>query len=132
MFYRRKTAPVARVQTELVQQATEKQIIQLTNDITRTGTAFNIKIFNKEEDSMVEKLNLYRAELEAKKTELLNEVIDVEAEVAAFRRELEEKAAAKKVADIAKVESDIECIDGIIARLKEEETEAAIVSEDAE
>lgn len=131
MFYRRKIGFVRRVDTELVQQATEKQIIQLSTDITRTGTAFNIKIFNKEENSMIEKLNLYRAELEEKKAALLNEAIDVEEEVAAFRRELEAKKQAKKDADIAKVDSDIECIDGIIARINKE-AENAIVSDDTE
>lgn len=131
MFYRRKIGIVGRVDTELVQQATEKQIIQLSTDITRTGTAYNIKIFNKEENSMIEKLNLYRAELEEKKAALLNEAIDVEEEVAAFRRELEEKKQAKKDADIAKVDSDIECIDGIIARINKE-AEKAIVSDDVE
>lgn len=131
MFYRRKIGFVGRVDTELVQQATEKQIIQLSTDITRTGTAYNIKIFNKEENSMIEKLNLYRAELEEKKAALLNEAIDVEEEVAAFRRELEAKKQAKKDADIAKVDSDIECIDGIIARINKE-AENAIVSDDVE
>ena len=80
---------------------------------------------------MIEKLNLYRAELEEKKAALLNEAIDVEEEVAAFRRELEEKKQAKKDADIAKVDSDIECIDGIIARINKE-AENAIVSDDVE
>lgn len=131
MFYKRKIGFVRRVDTELVQQATEKQIIQLSTDITRTGTAYNIKIFNKEENSMIEKLNLYRAELEEKKAALLNEAIDVEEEVAAFRRELEAKKQAKKDADIAKVDSDIECIDGIIARINKE-AENAIVSDDVE
>lgn len=80
---------------------------------------------------MIEKLNLYRAELEEKKAALLNEAIDVEEEVAAFRRELEAKKQAKKDADIAKVDSDIECIDGIIARINKE-AENAIVSDDTE
>ena len=80
---------------------------------------------------MIEKLNLYRAELEEKKAALLNEAIDVEEEVAAFRRELEAKKQAKKDADIAKVDSDIECIDGIIARINKE-AENAIVSDDVE
>ena len=80
---------------------------------------------------MIEKLNLYRAELEEKKAAILNEVIDVEEEVAAFRRDLEAKKQAKKDADIAKVDSDIECIDGIIARINKE-AENAIVSNDVE
>lgn len=78
---------------------------------------------------MVEKLKAYRAELEAKKAMLENSVIDVEAEVAAYREKLITAAEAERAATIAKLISDMNCIDGIIAR--EEEKETAEVTVDA-
>ena len=78
---------------------------------------------------MVEKLRAYRAELEAKKAMLENSVIDVEAEVAAYREKLITAAEAERAATIAKLISDMNCIDGIIAR--EEEKETAEVTVDA-
>ena len=68
---------------------------------------------------MVEKLRAYRAELEAKRTELVDSHINVEPEVEAYRQRLIADAEAKKAAEIAKVESDINCIDNIIAREEE-------------
>lgn len=75
---------------------------------------------------MVEKLKAYRAELEAKKAEVVASVINVEPEVEAYRNRLIADAEAKKAAEIAKFDSDINCIDGIIAR---EEVEAAATAE---
>lgn len=76
---------------------------------------------------MVEKLEAYRAELEAKKTELENTVIDVEAEVNAYREDLLAKKKAERVAEIAKIESDINCINNIIAREQTAGVEATVV-----
>lgn len=78
---------------------------------------------------MVEKLKAYRAELEAKKAMLENSAIDVEAEVAAYREKLITAAEAERAATIAKLISDMNCIDGIIAR--EEEKGTAEVTVDA-
>lgn len=65
---------------------------------------------------MVEKLKAYRAELEAKKAEVEASVIDVEAEVAAYRESLIAQAEAARKETVAKLASDIDCINGIIAR----------------
>ena len=67
---------------------------------------------------MVEKLGAYKAELEVKKATLENTVINVEAEVAEFRAKREAEEKAKITADIAKVVSDIDCINGLIEREK--------------
>ena len=67
---------------------------------------------------MVEKLEAYKAELEAKKATLENTVINVEAEVAEFRAKREAEEKAKITANIAKVVSDIDCINGLIEREK--------------
>lgn len=75
---------------------------------------------------MVEKLKAYRAELEAKKAEVVNRAINVEPEVEAYRNKLIADAEAKKAAEIAKFESDIDCVDHIIAR--EEEAAAAVIA----
>lgn len=63
---------------------------------------------------MVEKLEAYKAELEAKKAELNDAVIDVEAEVIAFREKRVAEETAKKAACIAKIDSDINCIEHLI------------------
>lgn len=74
---------------------------------------------------MVEKLKAYRDELIAKKEATLATLIDVEAEVEAYRNKLIADAEAKRAAEVAKFESDINCINNIIAR--EEEAAAAAV-----
>ncbi len=65
---------------------------------------------------MIEKLKAYRAELEAKKAEAIGKEINVEPEVEAYRQKLIADAEAKKAAEVAKFESDINCLDTIIAR----------------
>ena len=87
-------------------------------DINRFSAAFNIKLIEKEDTFMVEKLEAYKAELEVKKATLENTVINVEAEVAEFRAKREAEEKAKITADIAKVVSDIDCINGLIEREK--------------
>ena len=109
---------------ELFGAPTSAIIHQLTDEelqiygINRFSAAFNIKLIEKEDTFMVEKLEAYKAELEAKKATLENTVIDVEAEVAEFRAKREAEEKAKITADIAKVVSDIDCIDGLIEREK--------------
>ena len=76
---------------------------------------------------MVEKLKAYRAELIAKRDTVLNTEINVEPEVEAYRAKLIADIKAKKEAEVAKFESDINCIDGIIAR-EEEAAAAAVVA----
>lgn len=69
---------------------------------------------------MLEKLELYRAELEAQKAELENAIIDVEEAVIAYREQLINEAKADRDAKLAKVASDIDCIDNIIERVKKD------------
>lgn len=75
---------------------------------------------------MVEKLKAYRDELETEKSNLINKIIDVEAEVAAYRNDLISKAEAERDARVAKLASDIDCINALIAR---EETAGVAVDE---
>lgn len=109
---------------ELLSAPTSAIIHQLTDeelqiyDINRFSAAFNIKLIEKEDTFMVEKLEAYKAELEAKKATLENTVIDVEAEVAEFRAKREAEEKAKITAGIAKVVSDIDCINVLIEREK--------------
>lgn len=100
----------------IIHQLTDEEL--QTYDINRFSAAFNIKLIEKEDTFMVEKLEAYKAELEAKKAALENVVIDVEAEVAEFRAKREAEEKAKITADIAKVVSDIGCINGLIEREK--------------
>lgn len=96
-------------------------------DIKHVGAVLDIKFCKKEGTLMVEKLQAYRAELEAKKAELINIAINVEPEVEAYRNKLIADAEAKKAAEIAKYESDINCIGNIIAREEELAAEQATV-----
>lgn len=100
----------------IIHQLTDEEL--QTYGINRFSAAFNIKLIEKEDTFMVEKLEAYKAELEAKKAALENVVIDVEAEVAEFRAKREAEEKAKITADIAKVVSDIDCINGLIEREK--------------
>lgn len=103
----------------IIHQLTDEEMQRFTsNGINRFSAAFNIKLIEKEDTFMVEKLEAYKAELEAKKATLENTVIDVEAEVAEFRAKREAEEKAKITADIAKVVSDIDCINGLIEREK--------------
>lgn len=76
---------------------------------------------------MVEKLKAYRAELEAKKASIESEdhTAEIEAKVAEYKTTLEKEESERKAALIAKVISDIECINNIIAR-EESTTEVTV------
>lgn len=77
---------------------------------------------------MIEKLKAYRAELEAKRAAIESEdhTTEIEAKVVEYKATLEKEEAERKSAIVAKILSDIECINNIIAR--EEETEAVEIS----
>ena len=64
---------------------------------------------------MIEKLKEYRNAFEAKKAELLAMEINIEPAVEEYRNKMIADAEAKKNAEIAKIDSDIDCIDKIIA-----------------
>ena len=108
-----------------VHQLTESELqaMKPLNDIKHNGAVLDIKIQKKEDTLMVEKLKAYRAELEAKKAEAVNAVINVEDDVAEYRAKVTAEAEARKAAAIAKIENDINCIDNLITR--EEELAAA-------
>ena len=74
---------------------------------------------------MIEKLKEYRNAFEAKKAELLATEINIEADVEEYRKNLIAEAEAKKNAEIAKIDSDIDCINHIIAS----EEASAVVAE---
>lgn len=87
-------------------------------DISHNGAVLDIKNSKKEVTLMVEKLKAYLAELEVKKAEIEAEdnSVEIEAKTAEFKANLEKEYAEKKAVSVAKVNSDIECITGIIAR----------------
>lgn len=64
---------------------------------------------------MIEKLKEYRNAFEAKKAELLAMAINIEPAVEEYRNKMIVEAEAKKNAEISKIDSDIDCIDKIIA-----------------
>lgn len=84
--------------------------------IEHIGAVLDIKSEKKEDTLMVEKLKAYRAELEAEKAEVVNSHINVEPAVEEYRAKMIAEAEANKAAKIAKIESDISCIDAIIER----------------
>lgn len=68
---------------------------------------------------MVEKLEAYRAELEAKKATLLASGIDkaaIEASVELYREQLTAEATKVLNDEITTIESNISCINGLISR----------------
>ena len=98
-------------------------------DIKHIGAVYDISNLIKKEDTlMIEKLKAYRAELEAKKAAIESEdhTAEIEAKVEDYKATLEKEEAERKAAIVAKILSDIECINNIIAR--EEETEAVEVT----
>ena len=117
MFFKRFPFELFGAPTSAIMHQLTDEELQIY-DINRFSAAFNIKLIEKEDTFMVEKLEAYKAELEAKKATLENVVIDVEAEVAEFRAKREAEEKAKITADIAKVVSDIDCINGLIEREK--------------
>ena len=131
MFFRRRIViPVtAEPVAPFVHQLSEEELKQRElHGITPLGAGFNINLIKKEDTLMVEKLTAYRAELEAKRF-LLEGPIDtseIEVEVAAYREKLIAEAEAKRAAEVTKLNSDIDCINGLIAR---EEAAAATVVE---
>lgn len=102
--------------TILVHHISAEQAEQYNNNIIHSNVVSNINLFKKEDPLMVEKLKAYRDELETEKSNLINKIIDVEAEVAAYRNELISKAEAERDARVAKLASDIDCINALIAR----------------
>lgn len=86
-------------------------------NINHFGAVFNINI-KKEDTVMVEKLQAYLAELESQKAAVLveNHTAEIEAEVLAFKEALIKELELKRQETVAKIDSDIECINKIIAR----------------
>lgn len=76
---------------------------------------------------MIEKLHLYLNELEAKRVEVLNtdNTEAINAEINAYADEVIKRYANEKDAKLAKIDSDINCVKGIIARETEIAAETA-------
>ena len=87
-------------------------------DIKHLGAVVSINIIKKEDTLMVEKLRAYRAELEDKKATIVNADFtqEIEKDVCAYRESLIKTSEENRAKNIAKVDSDIECIDTLIAR----------------
>ena len=100
-----------------------------TLDIKHIGAVLDIKFCEKEDTLMVEKLKAYLAELEAKKAgiEAEDNTAEIEARTADFKASLEKEYAEKKAAIVAKVISDIECVNNIIAREEAIAAETVVV-----
>lgn len=73
---------------------------------------------------MVEKLKVYLAELEAKKEAVLadDKTAEIDAKTAEFRAGLVKACENAKAELLSKIDSDISCIKGIVARELEAET----------
>jgi hypothetical protein len=131
MLFKQHTIPPRFPDSAFVYQLTDKEMQEHSTDIIHYGAVYNIKL-KKEDTLMVEKLEAYRAELEAKKAEALAKDITpiIDEQVAIYRSELEANAKAELDSYVAKVDSDIDCIDAIIAR--EKATEAVAVEAEPE
>lgn len=100
-----------------------------TTVIKREDATLNI-YFNKEDTLMIEKLIAYRTELEEEivKIQSTDNTAEIEAQVAAFREKIIAETKAANEALIAKLNSDIECLNRIINR-EQEAAESAVVEE---
>lgn len=80
---------------------------------------------------MIEKLKAYREELLNAKieTEQLDNTAAIDAKVAEYRAELVAEDAQKKAVTIAKINSDIDCIDYLISREEAKQTAEVAVTE---
>lgn len=110
MYYKPRSA--------FVYQLTPAEMQQYNYDILCDGAAYNIKLINKEDVIMVEKLHLYLSELEAKRAEVLtsDDSEAINAEIAEATDAILKRYAVAKEAALAKIDSDIDCVMGIIAR----------------
>lgn len=100
-----------------------------TTVIKREDATLNI-YFNKEDTLMIEKLIAYRTELEEEiaKIQSTDNTAEIEAQVAEFRERIIAETKAANEALIAKLNSDIECLNRIINR-EQEAAESAVVEE---
>ena len=107
------TQPVA----EVIHHLNPTEIQATTLDITHSGAVVNIN-YNKEDTLMVEKLKAYLLELEAKKAAIVGKDFteEINEKTAAFRDALLKETETKRAEDVAKVDSDIACITGLIER----------------
>ena len=98
-----------------------------TTVIKRDDATLNI-YFNKEDTLMIEKLIAYRTELEEEiaKVQAQDNTAEIEAQVAEYRQGLINDDKAAKEALIAKLNSDVECLNRLIRREQEAATEAVV------
>jgi hypothetical protein len=91
----------------------------------------DINTIDKEDTLMVEKLRTYLAELVAKKeaVEADDKTAEIDAKTAEFRAELIKACENAKVELISKINSDISCIECIIARELDSEAQTEVEAE---
>ena len=130
MFFRRHPELPINPLSAFVHQLTEEECRRYSIDIKHNDAVFNIHNTEKEEALMfVEKLKAYRAEIEANKQTALNAdyTAEIEAKVAEYKESVIATYAANKAAEIPKLDSDLECLDALIAR--EEAAKAEVSAE---
>lgn len=131
LFKTRTTVPT-KPTTEIIHQLSSTELKETTLDITHSGAVFNINK-NKEDTLMVEKLKAYLLELEAKKAAIVGKDFteEINEKTAAFRDSLLKETEIKRAEDVAKVDSDIACITGLIEREQATAETEAIPTEPA-
>ena len=131
LFKTRTTVPTQPV-AEVIHHLNPTEIQATTLDITHSGAVFNIN-YNKEDTLMVEKLKAYLLELEAKKAAIVGKDFteEINEKTAAFRDSLLKETEIKRAEDVAKVDSDIACITGLIEREQATAETEAIPTEPA-
>ena len=103
-------------------------IAQLKENIPHSGAVSDIQNIKKENNKMVDKLQAYLIEMqnEANIVATTDNSAEIEAKVAEFKATLEAEAIAAKQAKLAKIHSDIDCLQRLIDR---ETVQAAEVTE---
>ena len=93
-------------------------IAQLKENIPHSGAVSDIQNIKKENKTMVDKLQAYLVELqiEANAVAAVDNTAEIEAKVAEFRATLEAEAIAAKQAKLAKIHSDMDCLQRLIER----------------
>ena len=105
----------------LAHQLQQEVMQQHNKNIPQSGAVLDINIQNKEKTNMVEKLQAYLAELAVAAEAVRNRDCSAEIaeKVAAYEAELKAEAAAAKQAELAKLNSDMDCIQKLIQREQE-------------
>ena len=131
MFFKRFFKPLTEQPVAaFVHQLSDEEMQARDNNIKHFGAVVSINDSKKEDVLMIEKLKAYLAELETQKVNALAKDVTpmIDEKVAEYRAKCEAEAKAELEALVAKLDSDIDCINKLIAR-EEELAAAAITSE---